>query len=115
MITITTVYSKAGVCTTEVYGTGIDNTTAKASGWGYSKDSASAAKALNEAGVHLPKRAESYGYNQKTGFKTGGVGMSAILEPFYKAGFCVISRHLSNSSSMYVIFKKSEVRNGYGL
>lgn len=115
MITITTVFSKAGVCTAEVYGTEISRTTAKAFGFGYSKDSASVAEALNKAGIQLPKRAESYGYNQKTGFKTGGVGMSAILRPFYEAGFCVISRQVSKDAFVYVIFKKSEVRNGYGL
>lgn len=115
MITIKTVFSKAGVCTAEVYGTDIDNATAKAYGFGYSKDSASVAEALNKAGVRLPKRAESYGYNQKTGFKKGGVGMSAILKPFYEAGFCVIYRQASINAFVYVIFKKSEVRNGYGL
>lgn len=115
MITITTVFSKAGVCTAEVYGTEIDSATAKARGFGYSKDSASVAEALNKVGIRLPKRAESYGYNQKTGFKTGGIGMSAILRPFYEAGFCVISRQVSKDAFVYIIFKKSEVRNGYGL
>ena len=113
MITITTVFSKAGVCTAEVYGTEIDSATTKARGFGYSKDSASVAEALNKAGVRLPKRAESYGYNQKTGFKTGGVGMSAILKPFYEAGFCVMARQVSKDAFVYLIFKKSEVRNGY--
>ena len=115
MITIKTVFSNAGFCTAEVYGTDINNTTAKACGFGDSKVSASVAEALNEAGVRLPKRAESYGYNQKTGFNTGGVDMSAILRPFYEAGFCVISRQASKNAFVYVIFKKSEVRNGYGL
>ncbi len=113
MITIEITFSKAGVCTTMVWGTGISNATAKARGCGYSKDSAAAAEALNEAGVQLPNRAKCYGYDPKKGFKTGGVGMSAILEPFRKAGFCIISREVSKSSAIHIIFKKSEVRNGY--
>lgn len=113
MITITVSYSKRGVCTVNVFGTGISLTEAKAHGYGYSKDSDAAARALNQAGVRLPKRAKCYGYDPKKGFKTGGVGMSAALEPFRKAGFCIISRDISESSSIHIIFKKSEVRNGY--
>lgn len=115
MITITVSYSKRGVCTAEVFGTGIPTTKAKAYGWGYSKDSAAAADALNKANVRLPKRAEDYGYNRKKGFKTGGVGMSSILHPFHKAEFCVISREVSNSTAVHIIFKKSEAKSGYAL
>ena len=113
MITIITTVSKAGVCTSEVEGTDIKNATAKVRGLGYANYSASVAEALNKAGVQLPEIAESFGYNQRTGFKTDGIGMLAILEPFQKAGFCIVHRDVSESSTIHFIFKKSEVRDGH--
>ena len=113
MITIITTFLKSGACTSEVRGTGIREAKARVRGFGYANYSSSVAEALNKAGVQLPEIAESFGYNRKTGFKTDGVGMLAILEPFRKAGFCIVHRWVSKFSTIHLIFKKSEVQDGH--
>ena len=63
IINISTVYSRAGVCRAKVLDSWqYKKVTAKAGGYGYSKDSAAVASALNALGVKLDKVA-SYGWD----------------------------------------------------
>ena len=96
-----------------LYGDGLEQPVkTKSSGYGYCKASDAMAKALNAAGVKLPKRAEGFGYSRKNGFKTGGIGVQSILHAFLDAGFAVI-QHETESGSFVAIFKKSEIKNGF--
>lgn len=112
MLTITVEYKKRS-CTATVYGDcngeSVPRTVAKATGGNYCLTSAAMACALNDAGVKLPKRAESQIYSREKGFPTGGIGVSSIRETFMKGGFLFIEREVGDAS-LFLVFKKSELR-----
>ena len=109
MLTIAINYEKNTV-TAELYGDGfVKPIVAKLKGIGYSRDSSAVARVLNEAGIKLPKRVKCVAYD---GEFIEGVGMTSIIAPLLAAGFAVIQRETKNGK-VIVIFKKSEIKNGF--
>lgn len=105
-IEISTVYSRAGVCRAKVWDSRKSKSaTAKASGYGYCKESAAVADALNALGVRLGKVA-SYGWNlEQDRFTTGGVGMGSILDAIRADGFEVHESHPTKDVAVYFCVK----------
>lgn len=106
IINISTVYSRAGVCRAKVWDSWQRKTaTAKAGGYGYSKDSAAVAEALNALGVKLGKVA-SYGWDiEMQCFATDGVGMGSILDAMSADGFRVYEEHPTEKIAVYICVK----------
>ena len=107
IINISTVYSRAGVCRAKVWDSWKCKTaTAKAGGYGYSKDSVAVADALNALGVKLDK-VESYGWDiERQCFATGGVGMGSILDALRADGFSVYEEHPTDDVAVYICVKE---------
>ena len=107
IINISTVYSRAGVCRAKVWDSLQKKTaTAKAGGYGYCKESAAVASALNALGVKLDKVA-SYGWNiERQCFATGGVGMGSIIDALRADGFSVYEEHPTKDVAVYFCVKK---------
>ena len=106
IINISTVYSRAGFCRAKVWDSWQRKTaTAKAGGYGYSKDSAAVADALNALGVKLDN-VESYGWDiERQCFAKEGVGMGSILDALRADGFRVYEEHPTDDVAVYICVK----------
>ena len=107
IIKISTVYSRARVCRAKVWDSWQRKTAmAKAGGYGYSKDSAAVADALNALGVKLEKVA-SYGWDfEREKFATGGVGMGSIIDALRADGFSIYEEHPTDDVAVYICVKE---------
>ena len=107
IINISTVYSRAGVCRAKVWDSWNQKTaTAKDGGYGYSKDSAAVAEALNALGVKLDKVA-SYGWDiEHERFQTGGFGMWSIIDALRADGFRVYKEQRTDKVAVYICMKE---------
>lgn len=107
IIEISTVYSRRGVCRVKVWDSWSCKTvSARAGGYGYDKESAAVADALNGMGVKLGAVA-SFGWNsERQQFATGGVGMGSLLDALRADGFTVYESHPTDDVAVYIAVRE---------